>query len=245
MKFPEISPDLLIMITIVILFFIILAFVRFVTLLIKKIFNYSDYEFLIFENDSLVYCRSNNLNKIIVKNYPYLEEFKENSATKYIWSDYGFEELGRFIKSVSKELNNDFSLFRRKTFCLFPNDIFESERVFLRNLVLGFCYTSDIYMVDYRICLMHTFPPNKHVGKKILYLGERVNILFSENGKPKIDYKKFSLIDEEIYGLDLDLIICNADIEQSKFKCKLFLKGEELRHNLIYGCMEYLKFHKI
>ncbi|MCW7494849.1 hypothetical protein ND861_19440 [Leptospira sp. 2 VSF19] len=153
-------------------------------------------EFFIFENESIVFYTLTDINDPIIRNYPYLEMLNKNPSTNYKWSISDFDELGKLINSIRSERNNLINKFLRpKVIVLFPEDIFESERVFLRTLFEEFA--KEIYNIEFfHICQLSIFSIENLVGKRILSMGDRINQTFSliENSKT-YDSKIFNIND--------------------------------------------------
>ncbi|MCB1176660.1 MAG: hypothetical protein KDK36_03680 [Leptospiraceae bacterium] len=181
----------------------------------------------------------------VIKNYPYIENLNKNPSTIYKWSISGFNELIDFIKSVRAEKKNFFELLKPKVICIFPEDIFESERVFLRTVFED--TTREIYFFEsFQICQLNIFTISNIVGKKVLSLGERMNQSYREvENSINLESKIYEISDKEIYDLEFDLIISHKPTDKTNFKSKLFLEGEELRMNLIGGCKKLLELRKI
>jgi hypothetical protein len=170
-----------------------------------------------------------------------------NPFTNYKWSISSFDELCAFIKAIKAEKKSVFDYVAKPiVICIFPEDIFESERFFLRNLMEK-CDVREIYMVEtFYACQLNVFTIANIIGKKILCLGERINQSYIEIENSKLlETKLYDISNSEIYDLDFDLIISHKAIDKSKFKSKLILEGEELRKNLILGSKQYIEFHKI
>lgn len=215
----------------------------------KKIFYQfgKNTEVMIFENDSLVYFKLWDIENPVIKKYPYIENLNMNPSTNYKWSISGFNELRDFIKAVKAEKKSVFDyVLNPIALCIFPDDIFESERFFLRNLMEN-CNVREIYLFEtIHVCKLNVFTISNMVGKKILCLGERLHQSFMEIENSKyLENKVYDISNEEIYDLDFDLVISNKSIDKTKFKSKLILQGDELRKNLIQGSKKYIEFLKI
>ncbi|EOQ88542.1 hypothetical protein LEP1GSC202_0326 [Leptospira yanagawae serovar Saopaulo str. Sao Paulo = ATCC 700523] len=167
----------------------------------------------------------------------------KNPSTNYKWSISDFDELGILINSIRSERNNLINKFLRpKVIVLFPEDIFESERVFLRTLFEEFA--KEIYNIEFfHICQLSIFSIENLVGKRILSMGDRINQTFTliENSKT-YDSKIFNINDIKIQEMDFDLIISHKSEENSKMKSNFFLKSEELRYHLISGSKIYIDY---
>ncbi len=203
-------------------------------------------EVLIFGNDSLIYFKLSDIENPAIKNYPYIDNLKEIPSTNYKWSISSFDELGTFIKSVRTERKSFFDYFVKPVvICIFPEDIFESERVFLRNILEEFA--REIYLLEtFHVCQLNFFTVSNIVGKKILCIGERMNQSFTQIENSKyLESKMFDISNEEIYDSEYDLIIIHKSIDKTKLKSKLILDGEELRDNLIQGSKKYIEFLRI
>ncbi|WP_246837445.1 hypothetical protein [Leptospira congkakensis] len=214
----------------------------------KKIFTQfgKNTEVMIFENESLVYFKLRDINKPIVKNYPYLDNLIQNQSTSYKWTISNFDELSKFINSIRSENKSFLNYFiRPKVLVLFPEDIFESERVFFRTLFEQFA--REIFLIEtFHVCQLSQFSVTDLVGKKILSIGERLNQSFThvENSE-FIESKILDSSIEKIQDSDFDLIISHELDDNTKFKSELFLHGEELRKNVIQGTKKYIEFLKI
>ncbi|MCW7490900.1 hypothetical protein [Leptospira meyeri] len=200
-------------------------------------------EIYIFENESLVYFKLNENNAPVVRSYPYIEILKRNPSTSYKWSLSNLEELRKFVNSIRKEKNSFINNFvRPKVLVLFPEDIFESERVFLRILFEGFA--REIYLIEFfHICQLSIFSISNLVGKKILSLGERLNQTFTQvENSNIIDTEIFDITNMKIQEMEIDLVISNNSEIKYELKSDFFLHGEELRKHLILGSKIYIEY---
>lgn len=200
-------------------------------------------EIYIFENESLVYYKLKNSNKPIIRNYPYIEILKNNPSTNYKWTISNLKELYKFILTIRNEKENLLNQFLRpKVLVLFPEDIFESEKEFLRILFEKFA--REIYLIEFfHICQLSIFSIPNLIGKKILSLGERLNQTFTQvENSTVLDSKLYNIKNLEIQEIDFDLIINHRNEEKNIFRCDLFLHGEELRKNLILGSIRYIEY---
>lgn len=200
-------------------------------------------EIFIFENESIVYYNLKEINNPVVRNYPYIEILKKNTSTDYKWSISNLEELGKFIISIRSEKKNLINKFLRpKVLVLFPEDIFESERVFLRILFEKFA--REIYLIEFfLICQLSIFSISNLVGKNILSVGERLNQTFTQiENSTAYDSKHFDINNTDIQDMYFDLIISHKSEEKSNIKSDFFLKGEELRKHLIAGSKIYIDY---
>ncbi|PKA10452.1 hypothetical protein CH372_19320 [Leptospira meyeri] len=178
-----------------------------------------------------------------MKKYPSLDGLIKNPASKYKWTISGFDELSEFIKSIRSEKKRIKDYFiRPKVLVLFPEDIFESERVFIRLLMEKFA--REIYLIEsFYACQLSIFSIQNLDDKKILSLGDRLNQSYTYiNNAKNIDYKIINDSNEEIQDLNYDLIISHKSEDNSTFKGEVFLHGETLRNHLILGSKKYIEF---
>ncbi|MDX1958304.1 MAG: hypothetical protein SFU98_07005, partial [Leptospiraceae bacterium] len=152
-----------------------------------------------------------------------------------------------FIKSIKAERKTFLDNFVKPiVLCIFPPDIFESERIFLRDLMAQ-SGAREIYLSEtYSACILSLFTISNTVGKETLCIGERSYQSIKE--VKNLEYSETKMYDNsntEVYDMDFDLVISNKSIDPTKFKTKLILQGEELRIKLIQGIKRLSEHYKI
>lgn len=203
-------------------------------------------EVVIFENQNLVYFRTHNANDPISRNYPDIDILNQNPSTKYKWSISHFDGLVQQIKSLRSTNKHFLDYFiRPKVLVIFPEDIFESERMFFSTLFAE--VASEIFLMEtFHACQLSVFSYDHLMGKKILSIGERLNQSFIHVEDSKyMDSKIIHDLHEELQKTNFDLVICHQSENQIKLNHGVFLQGDELREHLIVGAKMYIDFLKI
>ncbi|EOQ86887.1 hypothetical protein LEP1GSC202_0232 [Leptospira yanagawae serovar Saopaulo str. Sao Paulo = ATCC 700523] len=211
-----------------------------------KITSARNTEVVIFENQNLVYFRAQNPNDPTVRNYPYIDTLNQNPSTNYKWSISYFDYLIQLIQSLRSANKHFLDYFMKpKVLVIFPEDIFESERVFLRSLFAELA--REIYLAEsFHVCQLSVFSFEHLMGKKILTLGERLNQSFThiENSE-LMDSELITDLNEKMQCSQFDLIISHKTTNKIPLNDGIFLEGEELRKHLIVGAKMYLDFLNI
>lgn len=203
-------------------------------------------EVVIFENQNLVYFRTHNSNDPVVRNYPHIDVLKQNPSTSYKWSISHFDGLLQQIKSLRSTNKHFLDYFiKPKVLVLFPEDIFESERMFFSTLFAEIA--SEIFLMEtFHACQLSVFSFDHLMGKKILSIGERLNQSFTHVEDSKYMNSKIILnLNEELQNTNFDLVICHQSENHTKLNSEVFLQGDELRKHLIVGAKMYIDFLKI